>query len=208
MLLEDALSIFVQLTRDHFLWVFCDTWIKPWEGQTWGQLALIMRYENSVDKCLLCFHSCLFSSKVIQAFIVIFLLPLSVMSECNFLSFKCYHCKIGLHWKCYVCGLPCRIHVCKLFSTGIFMLSFYLYNLCVSWITSAKHHEMKHKGISIYVQCTLIHILNKMQNCYYCLDGSSLKILILHPWATKRKQYHWNFEATLKHLKKSMRSRF
>lgn len=87
-------------------------------------------------------------------------------------------------------------------------LSFYSWNLCVSWITSAKHHEMKRKGICIYFQCTLIHVLNKIQNCCYSLHGSSLKVLILHPWAIKGKQYHWNFKAMLKHLKKSMRSRF
>lgn len=89
----------------------------------------------------------------------------------------------------FVCGFLCRNHAHKLFSTGIFLLLFYSLNLCISRITSAKY-EKNHNGMSMYVQHTLIHIIYKIQNCCFSPDGSSLKILILHPRASKGKQYH------------------
>lgn len=86
----------------------------------------------------------------------------------------------------FLCDFLCRIHACNLFSTGLFLLLFNSCNLCISSVTSAKYKN-KHNGISKYVQHTLVHIIYKIQNCYFGPHGSSLKILILHPWASKEK---------------------
>lgn len=162
--------------------------------------------ESGVDKCSVRSHSCLFSPKVLQAFVVTFLLsPPPVSRPSVTLYFNVITVRLA-YTENFVCGFLCRIHACKLFRTCIFLLSFYSCNLCISWITSAKY-EKQHNGMSMYVQHTFIHIIYKIQNCYFSPDGSSLKILILHPWASKGKQYHWDFKAVQRHLKKSMSSR-
>lgn len=184
--------------------MFCALWTKPWEGQTWQQLALIVCCQEGCWQMLRMLPFLPLLPKVIQAFILLFYSP-RVSCLTVILYFNVITVRLALSEK-FVCGFLCRIHACKLFNTGLFLLLFYSCNLCISWITSAKY-EKKHKGISICVQHTLIHIIYKLQNFYFSPDGSSLRILNLYPKASKGKQYHWDFKAMQRQLKKSMSSR-
>lgn len=142
--------------------MFCALWTKPWESQTWEELALILCYPEGCWQMLsMVLFLPLLPKSGTSFYCYIFTLPpvscLSVTLYFNVITVRLAYAEN------FECGFLCRIHACNLFSTGLFLLLLYSCNLCISWITSAKY-EKKHNCISMYVQHTLIHIIYKIRN--------------------------------------------
>lgn len=100
-----------------------------------------------------------------------------VMSECNLLALTCHCFKTNLNEE-----FPVDFTAEFMFWSSLT----HVYSCCL-FIHIFIHQEMKSKCICIYVQCTLICVLN---SAYCCPDRSSLKVLISCVGATKVKQYH------------------
>lgn len=116
---------------------------KPWECQTWEQLApIVCCQEGWLTSALILASS---PQKSYKHLLLYFYSP-----TVSRLSVTLYFNVITVRWaytENLVCCFLYRIHACKLFSRGLFLLLFYSCNLCISWITSVKYE----RSIMVYL---------------------------------------------------------